>query len=43
MVTGGKFAKVFDASAMATDVGLGALLSVSNLDDKIKYFATTND
>jgi hypothetical protein len=38
-ITGGKCAKVFDASAMATETGLGMLSS----GEGKKYFATTND
>jgi hypothetical protein len=41
-VTGGRFSKVFDASAMSTETGITAL-STYNLDGEQKYFATTND
>jgi hypothetical protein len=42
-ITGGKFSRVFDASAMATETGMKALATVSKAKDTAKYFATTND
>jgi hypothetical protein len=40
-ITDGNFSRVFDASAMATDTGMGAL--AQNKSTGAKYFATTND
>jgi hypothetical protein len=42
-LTGGKFSRVFDASAMATETGITALATYNDPDEKHKYFATTND
>ena len=42
-ITSGNFSRVFDASAMATEIGIAALAKVSADKDEIKYFATTND
>jgi len=42
-LTGGKFSRVFDASAMATETGMTALATYTDPDEKHKYFATTND
>ncbi|KAF4626707.1 hypothetical protein G7Y89_g11455 [Cudoniella acicularis] len=40
-ITGGKFSRVFDASAMATEIGIQALAQCSQ-EERLKYFATTN-
>ncbi|RDL38343.1 GroES-like protein [Venustampulla echinocandica] len=42
-ITGGKFSRVFDASAMAGDTGMQALADQSSISDSAKYFTTTND
>jgi NADPH:quinone reductase-like Zn-dependent oxidoreductase len=40
-VTGGKFSKVYDCSAMATETGMAAL--GTSIDTEPRIFATTND
>ena len=42
-ITGGKFSRVFDASAMASETGMGALTAYTDSDEEKKYFSTTND
>jgi len=42
-ITGGRFSKAFDASAMATETALTALSTFSDPDGEQKYFTTTND
>ena len=41
-VTGGKFSKAFDASAMATETGMAALAASTEPKSEGRYFATTN-
>ncbi|KAH6719468.1 chaperonin 10-like protein [Leptodontidium sp. 2 PMI_412] len=42
-VTGGKFSRVFDASAMASQTGMEALAQHGDPKVEVKHFATTND
>lgn len=42
-ITGGKFSRVFDASAMATETGMEALAKHGDPEVEAKYFVTTND
>ncbi|KAL5313402.1 hypothetical protein ACEPPN_019135 [Leptodophora sp. 'Broadleaf-Isolate-01'] len=42
-ITGGRFSRVFDSSAMATETAIATLAKISNAQDGSKYFATTND
>lgn len=42
-ITGGKFSRVFDASAMASQTGMEALFEHGDSKAGGKYFATTND
>ena len=42
-ITGGKFSRVFDGSALAAEVGMEALAKHGDSDAQVKYFATTND
>lgn len=41
-VTGGRFSRVYDCSAFATETGMAALATAS-LEKGTKLFATTND
>jgi hypothetical protein len=41
-ITSGKFSRVFDTSAFASETGLGALAAYTDPDEGNKYFATTN-
>ncbi len=42
-IAGGKFSRVFDASAFAAETGLSALTQHGDPQAKVRYFATTND
>lgn len=42
-ITGGKFSRVFDASALAGETGMAALAASTAHDEDLKYFATVND
>ncbi|PMD60399.1 GroES-like protein [Hyaloscypha bicolor E] len=43
LITGGKFLRVFDASAFGAEVGMAALAKHGDPNAKPKYFSTTND
>ena len=42
-LTGGKFCRVFDASAFGAETGMAALVKHADPIAKPKYFSTTND
>ena len=42
-ITGGKFSRVFDASAFGAETGIAALVKHADPNAKPKYFSTTND
>ncbi|KAH8758558.1 chaperonin 10-like protein [Hyaloscypha sp. PMI_1271] len=43
LITGGKFLRVFDASAFGAEAGMAALAKHGDPNAKLKYFSTTND
>ncbi|KFY06771.1 hypothetical protein V492_07747 [Pseudogymnoascus sp. VKM F-4246] len=42
-ITGGNFTRVFDASAMGTETGIGAIVQVADQKAPVRYYSTTND
>lgn len=42
-ITGGKYPRCYDASAMASETGMEALAQGGDSETKAKIFATTND
>ena len=42
-IAGGKFTRIFDASAFAAETGMSALAQHGDPTAKVKYFSTTND